>query len=270
MAEQPQLVARGLFESIHHPVLGAHPTPGLPCRFASVERWLHRPAPTLGQHNVEALGLDPVEHDRLLEVGVIGMLPEWALTTPHSLHKETAPCPRCRRRGPAPPRRSAGGGEQGPPRRRGGLPRRAVGRRAGRRAVPRGQRRPGRLARQLVVDQVLRANGVDFEALWINTIGIGMGLPTVLTYGTEEHHDKHLKRIFTGEDIWCQMFSEPSHGSDVAGLASRAVRDGDEWVVNGQKVWTSVAHRSSLRHAARAHRPRRAQAQGPVATSSST
>ena len=88
VAEQPQLVERGLFESIHHPVLGAHPTPGLPCRFASVERWLHRPAPTLGQHNAEALGLDPVEHDRLLEAGVIGHAPDRALTTPHSLHKE--------------------------------------------------------------------------------------------------------------------------------------------------------------------------------------
>jgi len=98
---------------------------------------------------------------------------------------------------------------------------------------------------QAVVDQTIRDAGRSYAALAINTIGIGMGLPTVLTYGTEEHHRKHLKRIFTGEDIWCQMFSEPSHGSDVAGLASRAVRDGDEWIVNGQKVWTSVAHHAS-------------------------
>jgi alkylation response protein AidB-like acyl-CoA dehydrogenase len=98
---------------------------------------------------------------------------------------------------------------------------------------------------QLVVDQTIRDAGRNFSALSINTIGIGMGLPTVLTYGTEEHHKKYLKRIFTGEDIWCQMFSEPSHGSDVAGLSSRAVRDGDEWIVNGQKVWTSGAHVSS-------------------------
>ena len=97
---------------------------------------------------------------------------------------------------------------------------------------------------QQVVDRTIRDAGRNFAALAINTIGIGMGLPTVLTYGTEEHHAKHLKRIFTGEDVWCQMFSEPSHGSDVAGLSSRAVRDGDEWVVNGQKVWTSVAHLS--------------------------
>jgi alkylation response protein AidB-like acyl-CoA dehydrogenase len=95
---------------------------------------------------------------------------------------------------------------------------------------------------QGVVDQTIREAGRTYSALSINTIGIGMGLPTVLTYGTEEHHKKHLKRIFTGEDIWCQMFSEPSHGSDVAGLSSKAVRDGDEWIVNGQKVWTSVAH----------------------------
>ena len=97
---------------------------------------------------------------------------------------------------------------------------------------------------QQIVDQTIRDAGRNFAALAINTIGIGMGLPTVLTYGSEEHHAKHLKRIYTGEDVWCQMFSEPSHGSDVAGLSSRAVRDGDEWVVNGQKVWTSVAHLS--------------------------
>jgi len=97
-------------------------------------------------------------------------------------------------------------------------------------------------AMQSVVEGAIRDAGRNFHPLSVNTIGIGMGLPTVLTYGSEEHHDKHLKRIFTGEDFWCQMFSEPSHGSDVAGLSSRAVRDGDEWVVNGQKVWTSGAH----------------------------
>jgi alkylation response protein AidB-like acyl-CoA dehydrogenase len=98
---------------------------------------------------------------------------------------------------------------------------------------------------QGAVQDELRAAGVRYDSMAINPIGIGMGLPTVLTYGSDEIHAKHLKRIFTGEDIWCQMFSEPSHGSDVAGLASRAVRDGDEWIVNGQKVWTSLAHYSS-------------------------
>lgn len=98
---------------------------------------------------------------------------------------------------------------------------------------------------QAVVEDTIRDAGRNFNALSINTIGIGMGLPTVLTYGSEEHHKKYLKSIFTGEDVWCQMFSEPSHGSDVAGLSSRAARDGDEWIVNGQKVWTSVAHRAA-------------------------
>ena len=98
---------------------------------------------------------------------------------------------------------------------------------------------------QTSVEDELRDAGVTHHSMLINPIGIGMGMPTVLTYGSDEHHAKHLKRIFTGEDIWCQMFSEPSHGSDVAGLASRAVRDGDEWIVNGQKVWTSLAHHSS-------------------------
>jgi len=98
---------------------------------------------------------------------------------------------------------------------------------------------------QAAVQDELRAAGVRYDSMMINPIGIGMGLPTVLTYGSDEIHERHLKRIFTGEDIWCQMFSEPSHGSDVAGLASRAVRDGDEWIVNGQKVWTSLAHNSA-------------------------
>ena len=73
-------------------------------------------------------------------------------------------------------------------------------------------------------------------------IGIGMGAPVVLTYGTDEMKRDLLPRIFSGEDVWCQLFSEPSAGSDVAGLSSLAVRDGDDWIVNGQKVWTTVAH----------------------------
>ncbi len=99
---------------------------------------------------------------------------------------------------------------------------------------------------QSTVEDTIRDAGRAYHPLAVNTIGIGMGLPTVLTYGSDEHHDLYLRRIFTGEDIWCQMFSEPSHGSDVAGLSSRAVRDGDEWIINGQKVWTSVAHHSSF------------------------
>jgi alkylation response protein AidB-like acyl-CoA dehydrogenase len=75
-----------------------------------------------------------------------------------------------------------------------------------------------------------------------NPIGFGMGAPTVVTHGTERQKRRYLRPLFTGEEVWCQLFSEPGAGSDVAGLATRATRDGDEWVVNGQKVWTSLAH----------------------------
>jgi alkylation response protein AidB-like acyl-CoA dehydrogenase len=77
-----------------------------------------------------------------------------------------------------------------------------------------------------------------------NIIGIGMGGPTVMAWGTEEMKHRLLRPLATNQEIWCQLFSEPGAGSDVAGLATRAVRDGDEWVVNGQKVWTTVAHLS--------------------------
>jgi alkylation response protein AidB-like acyl-CoA dehydrogenase len=103
----------------------------------------------------------------------------------------------------------------------------------------------GNRGQQAVIDEVLRSYGVTYEDLRINPIGIGMGAPTVLAYGSEELKQKHLRKIFTGEDVWCQLFSEPTHGSDVAGIPSRAVRDGDEWIVNGQKVWTTLAHTSN-------------------------
>ncbi|MDQ1466094.1 MAG: hypothetical protein QOH10_509, partial [Actinomycetota bacterium] len=75
-----------------------------------------------------------------------------------------------------------------------------------------------------------------------NPIGYGMGAPTVVTHGSDVQRKRYLRPLFTGEEIWCQLFSEPGAGSDVAGLSTRAVRDGDEWVVNGQKVWTTLAH----------------------------
>jgi len=78
-----------------------------------------------------------------------------------------------------------------------------------------------------------------------NVIGYGMVAPTIVTHGTPEQKARYLRPLFTGEEVWCQLFSEPGSGSDVAGLSTRAVRDGDEWVVNGQKVWTTVAHLAS-------------------------
>ncbi|GMR01819.1 MAG: acyl-CoA dehydrogenase family protein [Acidimicrobiia bacterium] len=75
-----------------------------------------------------------------------------------------------------------------------------------------------------------------------NLLGIGMGSGVLATHGTQEQMERWLRPMFTMDEIWCQMFSEPGAGSDVAGLSTRAVKDGDEWVVNGQKVWTTLAH----------------------------
>ena len=72
-------------------------------------------------------------------------------------------------------------------------------------------------------------------------LGHGMGAPMLVAHGTDAQLDRYLKPMFTGAEVWCQLFSEPNAGSDVAGLATRAVRDGDEWIVNGQKVWTTAA-----------------------------
>jgi 3-oxocholest-4-en-26-oyl-CoA dehydrogenase alpha subunit len=79
--------------------------------------------------------------------------------------------------------------------------------------------------------------------------GGGMGVawvgPAVMLYGTQEQKDRYLPRITTGEDVWCTLYSEPGAGSDLAALQTRAVADGDEYVINGQKIWTSGAHRSN-------------------------
>ena len=69
-----------------------------------------------------------------------------------------------------------------------------------------------------------------------------LAAPTMVTHGSDELRTRALRPMFTGEDVWCQLFSEPGSGSDLAGLSTRAVRDGDEWVVNGQKVWNTLAH----------------------------
>jgi alkylation response protein AidB-like acyl-CoA dehydrogenase len=96
----------------------------------------------------------------------------------------------------------------------------------------------------VVSDEIAKHSKVVHGDPPVSIIGIGMGAPVVLTYGTEEMKREMLPRIFSGEDVWCQLFSEPGAGSDVAGLAMRAERDGDDWILNGQKVWTTVAHLS--------------------------
>ena len=96
---------------------------------------------------------------------------------------------------------------------------------------------------QKTVNECLYAAGAP-NPMFRNPIGHGMCGPTVVEWGSEEQKKRYLRPLFTGEEIWCQLFSEPGSGSDFAGLSSKGVKDVDEWIVNGQKVWTTLAHLS--------------------------
>jgi len=95
---------------------------------------------------------------------------------------------------------------------------------------------------QQLVDAEFAAAGSPGNDAERNAIGLGMAAPTILAYGTDEQQKRWLRELWTGREIWCQLFSEPGAGSDLAALATRAIRDGDGWVASGQKVWTSQAH----------------------------
>ncbi len=97
-------------------------------------------------------------------------------------------------------------------------------------------------AHQSFVDDLLAAAGAPDNSPRRIGIGLGMAAPTILAVGTEDQKQRFLRPLWTGEEVWCQLFSEPGAGSDVAAVATRAVRDGDDWLVSGQKVWTSNAH----------------------------
>ena len=95
---------------------------------------------------------------------------------------------------------------------------------------------------QLMINETLRKEGISINNRIANILGIGMGAPTISEFGTEEQKNKYLRPMFAAEEIWCQMFSEPGSGSDLASLSTKAVDDGDGYIVNGQKVWTTLGH----------------------------
>ena len=95
---------------------------------------------------------------------------------------------------------------------------------------------------QPIVDERISTAGGPDNRPTRNVVNLGMAGPTILAGGTQEQKERFMRPLWTGRHVWCQLFSEPGAGSDLAGLATKAVRDGDDWVVTGQKVWTTLAH----------------------------
>ena len=95
---------------------------------------------------------------------------------------------------------------------------------------------------QLMVTNRLRDEGISQNNRIANILGVGMGAPTIVEYGSPDQIQKYLRPMFTADEIWCQLFSEPGSGSDLASLSTRAIDDGDGYIVNGQKVWTTLGH----------------------------
>ena len=115
-------------------------------------------------------------------------------------------------------------------------------------AAPLWPKEYGGLSGESWMPQVIRSELVAHRLPTVsaNLLGVGLAGPTIIEHGSEAQKERYLRKILSGDEIWCQLFSEPGSGSDLASLGTRAVRDGDEWVVNGQKVWTTLAQMATF------------------------
>jgi alkylation response protein AidB-like acyl-CoA dehydrogenase len=122
--------------------------------------------------------------------------------------------------------------------------------------------RGGTLIQQLIFGQEEAGSDVPHDAL---AIGLNWCGPAVMQHGSEEQRQRWLRPLLRGDEMWSQLFSEPGAGSDLAGLGTRAVRDGDEWMITGQKVWTTFAHRSDWGLCIARHDPEQPKHRGMTA-----